>query len=105
MTEYITDTYDFIVKIVLHGNLKIRNVLIPETFEPGKSFNIEYDVVNIGGSDVCYGRIMEDQNEIYGSRWQGQIDINGTKHIVTTIPARSTDLRAKIVVGYVPSAT
>ena len=101
--EIITDTFDFVIKLVQHADLKISNVVYPDKSEPGKPIHISYDVTNQGGQDNCYGKIMDDATgyEIQGTRWQKTIGTGIVEKIECDIPPRVNDLHGKIVVGYI----
>jgi len=102
MSEVITDTYEFTVEIIQHGDLVISNVVAPNQVDPGADFTVEYDVTNNGTNDTCFGYIkdIDSDNEIAGTRWQQGLQSGQTQHFYATITGRATALNAQIVVGY-----
>lgn len=102
MVDYITDTHNLIITIIQHGNLQISNVVAPSEVFENEEFVISYDVTNNGGTDTCWGHIMDtgQQVEIPNSKWQQAIPAGELQHFDTTVPGRSEDLHATIEVGY-----
>lgn len=104
MVDIITDSYDFTVEVIQHGDLAISNVIHPTIVEPGETFMVSYDVTNNGATDTCFGKIMSigpsEETEIAGTRWQETIPAGTTKNFSPTITGRATNLVARIEVGY-----
>lgn len=103
MVEYITDTQSFTITIKAHGDLVISNITHPLEIFEGETFNIEYDVTNNGGTDICYGKITDDDTTftIPGSEWDATM-INGElSHKSVTITGLTATLNATIDVGYI----
>jgi len=104
MTKISTDTHEFTISIIIHGDLEILNPVYPTAVESGEEFNIEYDVKNNGNNDTCYGEIVDlgTSNIMTGSDWQTTINAGSTIHRTYTVSGGiTTDLSAKIDVGYV----
>jgi len=104
MVENPTDTYEFTITVIQHADLSILNPVYPSTVESGVDFTIEYDVVNNGNEDTCYGKILDlgTSNPISGSEWQDTISAGATEHkTITVVGGITSDLSAKIEVGYV----
>ena len=71
-----TDTYEFVITIIEHGNAEILNVVVPTTpIYTNTPFEIKYDVKNTSGSpDVLYGKILDEDGEtITGTYWEETI--------------------------------
>jgi hypothetical protein len=105
MVDHITDTYEFIVEVITHGDLQISNVEFPTPVEPGEPFIVSYDVYNGGGQDTCWGHIVNINNpqqpsEIAGTKWQETIASGATKHCESSLAGTAVDLHARIEVGY-----
>lgn len=98
MTDYPTDTYELTITIIQHGDLAVMNVDAPAQVEANTPFVIEYDCINNGETDMCYGRLIEDGSDV--DRWDDTINAAATKHVVVNMPGRATTLNATIEVGY-----
>ncbi len=102
MTEVITDTKTFTISISTHGNVKISNLVIPTTIYSGVAFTISYTTTNTGGSDTCYGKLINTGSNIIIDQWQQVLAINGLKTTTVNFSSGITSpLSAKIDVGYI----
>jgi len=106
MVDIAQDSYEFTIELLEHPSLEIQNVVAPSTAYAGDIILVEYDVVNSGGQDTCYGRILNDgEIEMAGSRWEEVIDAEGTVHKTYEFPMPSGgNFRGVIQVGYKTTA-
>ena len=104
MVDHITDTFDFEIEVIQHGDLVISNINFQTPVESGSPIKFSYDVTNHGGQDTCWGHIVNTNttpfNEIAGTRWQEIIPSETTKHIEINLPPIASTLHGKIEVGY-----
>jgi hypothetical protein len=70
--------------------------------EAGEDFLVTYDVLNNGGTDTCFGYILDvdSETEFPNTRWQAEIPSGGQSSIESTLTGRTTPINARIVVGY-----
>ena len=105
MTKVQTDTYQLTINIKDHGNAQIQNVVAPTEIYADTSYQIEYDVINNGGTDIMYGQITDDDSDpteiISGTEWGEEIVSGQTNHYVAEMPGLTAPLNATIEVGYV----
>lgn len=102
MTEVITDTKTFTISISTHGNVKISNVVAPTSVFGGEAFTVSYTTTNTGGSDTCYGKLINTGTSLIIDQWNQVIVTNGIKTTTVNFPSGiTTALNAKIDVGYI----
>jgi len=99
MTEHITDTHTITVNIIPHGNVIIQNVNAPENAYENESFGISWDIVNSGGNDQCFTRIMQDTEVVLDS-WSGTLTPGNTHTMNVTVAGQTSAFNAVIEAGY-----
>jgi len=82
MVDVETDRHEFTIEIIAHGNLSVQNVNVPATGFIDEAIVVNYDVINNGGTDTCYGRLVEvvDGNETEKDRWDDSIGGGATRY-------------------------
>jgi len=91
MVEVQDDIEYFEVTLIIpEGSADIRNTVVPTQVNPGEPFNIEYDIHNLGGGDILWGKIEvvkdPDPNVVIpGSEWTEEIPAGQYKHVLTSI--------------------
>lgn len=101
MVDIQTDSRTITVEIREHANLVIQNLDVPSFSYMGNDFVIEYDVLNQGGEELCYCKVLdEDGNQL--DRWENTIVSGDTQHIQHTINIPNAgNITLVIDVGYV----
>lgn len=101
MTDHITDSETVTITVVAHGNLDVAITNAPTQVFVNEPFDIDYDVTNNGGDDMCYGHAKIGGTVQSGTRWDEAIVAGATVSktaTVTIISIGSNDV--VIEVGY-----
>lgn len=69
----VTDTYEFTLTVIEHGDAEISNVVVPlEPIYKNEGFDIIYDVTNNGANpDTLWGHIKDENGDVLpGTYWE-----------------------------------
>ena len=98
MSKTVTDTHEFSISIIQHGDAAISNPTIPAEVESGEDFVIEYDVTNNGVTDTLYGAIkLADGTILAGSDWGESIPESEIVHKTFTHPGITAPMMGNII--------
>jgi len=100
MADITTDTHTLMVTIVAHGNVSVGNVVAPPQVFTGDAFVITYDAVNNGGTDACYGKLIDNADSSIIDEWEETIESTMTKSVTINHAGITANLDATIEVGY-----
>jgi len=100
MTEVVTDTKTITISIIIHADCAIANLVYPAQVEANEAFNIEYDCINNGEEDTCFGKLVEGTTEI--DEWSQTIGAGETVHkVINMSDGISAAFNGTLTVGYV----
>ncbi len=102
MVENITDTKTFTITISTHGNITVSNLVAPTSIYASTPFTVTYTVTNNGGSDTCYGKMINTTTSTIIDQWQQVLANGGSKLVTVNFPTGIVaQLNTKLDVGYI----
>jgi len=84
--DVVTDTHEFAILVVEFGAAEIQNVVVPTPpIHVNTPFDISYDVVNTGETDILQGHLKDHEGLILpGSEWEQEVPAGETLSKVCT---------------------